>query len=66
MTSVVPHETLRTLRSIPVKREGNNLWVVRSEPINIAAVDEFRVATGLRIIPVLAVQSAIVEALRRL
>ncbi len=50
---------------IPVRKEGNNLWVAMNDVNNIPAQDAVRLASGLRVIPVLALPASIDDAIRK-
>lgn len=50
---------------IPVRKEGGNLWVAMSDVNNIPAQDAVRLASGLRVIPVVALPAAIEDAIRK-
>lgn len=47
----------------PIKKEGNTLTIAASDPLNILAVDDLRIATGLNIDIVLAEKSKIQKAI---
>lgn len=55
----------RELRVLPVKRDGNTLWLAMDEadPDRVAKVKE---ATGLRVVPVLCLPAALDDALEAL
>ncbi|NLC43543.1 MAG: Flp pilus assembly complex ATPase component TadA [Clostridiales bacterium] len=48
---------------IPVEKEGNQLTVAMTDPLNIYAIDDVNIATGLKIKPALALRSHIHAAL---
>jgi len=50
---------------IPVRKEGGNLWVAMADVNNIPAQDAVRLASGLRVIPVVALPAAIDDAIRK-
>lgn len=50
---------------IPVRKDNNNLWVAMADVNNIPAQDAVRLASGLRVIPVLALPAAIEDAIRK-
>ena len=63
--NVVPERIVKNHNSIPVRKDGQTLWVAMSNPNNVAAIDDFRIASGCRIVPVLAVPGAIDDAIRK-
>ena len=63
--NVVPERIVKNHSSIPVRKDGQTLWVAMSNPNNVAAIDDFRIASGCRIVPVLAVPGAIEDAIRK-
>jgi type IV pilus assembly protein PilB len=63
--NVVKEQVVRSHSAIPIKKEGSNLWVAMSNANDLKATDEIRMASGLRVIPVLAVPGAIEDAIRR-
>lgn len=63
LTEIVPKDTARTYRLIPVKVEGNNLYIAMEDPMNFRAVEAVRQMTGRRVIPMIAYYDAITRAL---
>jgi type IV pilus assembly protein PilB len=63
--NVVPERLVKLHNSIPVKKEGQNLWIATTSPNNIAALDDLRMASGCKIIPVLAVPGALEDAIKK-
>ncbi|MGQ9824366.1 MAG: GspE/PulE family protein [Desulfotomaculales bacterium] len=61
----LPEALLRRHKVVPVKKEGNRLMVAMSDPLNVVAIDDLRLATGLEIDPVLAREQEIDEALQK-
>ena len=59
LTEIVPKDTARTYRLIPVKVEGNNLYIAMEDPMNFRAVEAVRQMTGRRVIPMIAYYDAI-------
>jgi hypothetical protein len=49
---------------IPVKRDGSTLWLAMSSD-DMAAIDAYKLATGCRVVPVLAVPDAIEKAIEK-
>ncbi|AIE85765.1 GspE/PulE family protein [Fimbriimonas ginsengisoli] len=63
--NVVPERLVKAHNAIPVKKDGQNLWVAMSNPGNIMAQDDIKMASGCRVIPVLAVPGAIEDAIKK-
>jgi type IV pilus assembly protein PilB len=62
---LVPAATARKYEIVPVSRAGATLTIAMSDPTNVFAVDDINFMTGYRVEPVVASQTAIVEALDR-
>jgi type IV pilus assembly protein PilB len=63
--NVVPERLVKLHNAIPVKKEGDKLWVATTNPQNLGALDDLRMASGCRIIPVLSVQGALEDAIKK-
>ena len=63
--ALIPVDVARELRALPVKRDGNTLWVAFAEP-NSSSESKIASETGLRVIPVLCVPGALDDALANL
>jgi type IV pilus assembly protein PilB len=63
--NVVPERLVKSHSAIPVKKDGTQLWVAMSNPSNIMAIDDIKMASGCRVIPVLAVPGAIDDAIKK-
>lgn len=61
--NIVPERIVKNHSAIPVRKDGQTLWVAMSNPNNVAAIDDLRVASGCRVVPVLAVKGAIEDAI---
>lgn len=51
---------------IPLRVEGSKLVLAMSDPLDYYAIDEIRMATGLRVEPVIASKDELVRAIKRL
>lgn len=60
----VPEHLVRQHKVIPLKREGNELTVAMVDPLNVVAVDDLRLATGLEVKPALAGEKDIDSAIQ--
>ncbi len=63
--NVVPERLVKSHSALPVKKEGSNLWVAMLNPGNIMAIDDIKMASGLRVIPVMAVPGAIEDSIKK-
>jgi type IV pilus assembly protein PilB len=63
--NVVPERIVKNHNAIPVKKEGQTLWVAMSRSNDVSAIDDLRIASGCRVVPVLAVPGAIDDAIRK-
>jgi type IV pilus assembly protein PilB len=63
--NVVPERLVKLHSTIPIKKEGTTLWVATNNPNNIAALDDIRMASGCRVVPVLAIPGAIDDAIKK-
>ncbi|AEG15543.1 general secretory pathway protein E [Desulfofundulus kuznetsovii DSM 6115] len=54
LLKVVPEKLIRKYRLFPLKKEGNRLQVAMADPLNVVAIDDLRLVTGLDIEPVAA------------
>ena len=50
---------------IPIRLEDNNLSVAMADPLNIFAIDDLKLATGLEIVPLLASEKDILIAIEQ-
>lgn len=63
--NVVPERIAKMHSVMPVKKEGSILWVAMSNPNNLEALDQLRLASGLMVKPAVAVPGAIDDAIRK-
>ncbi len=63
--NVVPERIVKSHNVLPVRKDGGVLYLAMSNPSNIQAMDDVRMASGLRVVPVLAVPGAIEDAIRK-
>lgn len=62
---LVPEGLMRRYQAIPIRLEGNRLLVAMTDPLNLLALDDLRLATGKEIMPAIAAEREIEEALSR-
>ncbi|MDK2816194.1 MAG: type pilus assembly protein PilB [Moorella sp. (in: firmicutes)] len=62
---LVPEGLARRYQAIPIRLDGNRLLVAMADPLNLLALDDLRLATGKEIMPAIAAEREIEEALSR-
>jgi type IV pilus assembly protein PilB len=63
--NVVPERIVKNHSAIPVRKDGQTLYVAMKNPNNVSAIDDLRLASGCRVVPVLAVHGAIDDAIKK-
>jgi len=63
--NVVPERIAKAHSVIPVKKDGQVLYLAMSNDKNILALDDVKMASGCRVVPVLAVPGAIEDAIKK-
>lgn len=63
--NVVPERVIKQHNVIPVKKDAAVLYVAMANTTNIQAMDDIRMISGLRVVPVLAVPGAIEDAIKK-
>jgi type IV pilus assembly protein PilB len=63
--NVVREQIVKANNVIPVKKQDNTLYVAMTNPNNLQALDSVSVASGCRVVPVLAVPGAIEDAIKK-
>lgn len=63
--NVVPERIAKAHSVIPVKKDGQTLWLAMANDKNILALDDVKMASGCRVVPVLAVPGAIEDAIKK-
>lgn len=61
--SLVPKEMARNYKLAPVARLGTKLFVAMADPLNVLAIDDLRQRTKLEIVPMIATERAVNDAL---
>src|SRR6266571_4040464 len=62
---LVPGGIARRYDLLPIQRDGDSLTVAMADPVNVHAIDHVTFITGLRVLPVVAAQGAIREAIEK-
>ncbi len=63
--NVVPERIAKSHSVIPVKKDGQTLWLAMANDKNILALDDVKMASGCRVVPVLALPGAIEDAIKK-
>jgi type IV pilus assembly protein PilB len=61
--NLVPAETARKYQIVPLTRAGATLTIAMADPTNVFALDDVKFMTGYNVEPVIASESALMEAL---
>ncbi len=62
---LVPAETAQKYQIIPLSRAGANLTIAMVDPTNVFAMDDIKFMTGYNVEPVVASETAIMEAIEK-
>jgi type IV pilus assembly protein PilB len=62
---LIPAETAQKYQIVPLSRSGATLTIAITDPTNVFAMDDIKFMTGYNVEPVVASESAVIEALRR-
>ncbi|HLC41471.1 MAG TPA: GspE/PulE family protein, partial [Methylomirabilota bacterium] len=63
VVSVIPEETARKFKAVPLFKVENTLTVAMTDPSNLHAIDDLRFLTGSQINPVVATETDILRAI---
>jgi type IV pilus assembly protein PilB len=62
---LVPAETAHKYQIVPLSRSGATLTIAMTDPTNVFAMDDIKFMTGYNVEPVVASETAVVEAIQR-
>ena len=62
---LVPAETAQKYHVLPLSRSGATLTIAMTDPTNVFAMDDIKFMTGYNVEPVVASETAVVEAINR-
>ena len=62
---LVPAETAQKYQILPLSRSGATLTIAMTDPTNVFAMDDIKFMTGYNVEPVVASESAVMEAILR-
>ena len=65
VVKLVPEETAKRYQILPLSRVGASLTIAMVDPTNVFAMDDIKFMTGFNIEPVVASESAIMEAIQK-
>jgi type IV pilus assembly protein PilB len=63
VVKLIPQETALRYQIVPLSRVGSTLTIAMTDPTNVFAMDDIKFMTGFTVEPVVASESAIVEAI---
>jgi type IV pilus assembly protein PilB len=63
VVKLIPHETAKRYQILPLSRVGASLTIAMVDPTNVFAMDDIKFMTGFNIEPVVASETAIIEAI---
>jgi len=63
--NILPERIARNHSVIPVRKDGNTLYLAMANTNNIEAADDVRMVTGCRVVPCMAVPGAIEDAIKK-
>lgn len=63
--NIVPKEVAKRNLMIPLKKEGNKLFVAMADPMDFIAIDDLRLSTGFQIETAIATKDDILRAINR-
>src|SRR6188472_1233408 len=62
---LIPPETAHKYQIVPLSRAGATLTIAMTDPTNVFAMDDIKFMTGYNVEPVVASESAVLEAIER-
>lgn len=62
---MIPQKLVEKHKVLPLRTEGNKLFVAMDDPLDYFAIDELRMVTGMRIEPVIALKDELQRAINR-
>ena len=65
VVKLVPEETAKRYQILPLSRVGASLTIAMVDPTNVFAMDDIKFMTGFNIEPVVASESAIMDAIQK-
>src|SRR5574342_572258 len=65
VVKLVPAETAQKYQIIPLSRSGATLTIAMTDPTNVFAMDDIKFMTGYNVEPVVASETAVVDAITK-
>jgi type IV pilus assembly protein PilB len=65
VVKLVPAETAQKYQIIPLSRSGATLTIAMTDPTNVFAMDDIKFMTGYNVEPVVASETAVIEAITK-
>src|SRR5437870_670266 len=65
VVKLVPAETAQKYQIVPLARSGATLTIAMTDPTNVFAMDDIKFMTGYNVEPVVASETAVMEAIER-
>src|SRR5688500_13086977 len=65
VVKLVPAETAQKYQIIPLSRSGATLTIAMTDPTNVFAMDDIKFMTGYNVEPVVASETAVIDAITR-
>src|SRR6202163_341190 len=62
---LIPSETAQKYQIIPLSRTGATLTIAMTDPTNVFAMDDIKFMTGYNVEPVVASETAVMDAIQR-
>jgi type IV pilus assembly protein PilB len=62
---LIPSETAHKYQIVPLSRSGATLTIAMTDPTNVFAMDDIKFMTGYNVEPVVASETAVLEAIQR-
>src|SRR5262245_23333249 len=62
---LIPSDTAQKYQIVPLSRAGATLTIAMTDPTNVFAMDDIKFMTGYNVEPVVASESAVMEAIQR-
>jgi type IV pilus assembly protein PilB len=62
---LVPPETAQKYQIVPLSRSGATLTIAMTDPTNVFAMDDIKFMTGYNVEPVVASETAVIEAIQK-
>src|ERR687889_563337 len=62
---LIPSETAQKYQIVPLSRAGATLTIAMTDPTNVFAMDDIKFMTGYNVEPVVASETAVIEAIQK-